>query len=151
MFCFPFAYSRWNKEKKEGGVTVIYSETKLYQWEFPRSAGLGCHDHSVWPASSIYLWGRRHAAPTTPGKQGWRYSYHTPRRQCQAGCRVLVLQHPGDFGVPPPHTLLISSGPISDVERVRSEGFVQATQLSLKVSLSGDQHRTRNRRRRSAP
>lgn len=43
-----------------------------------------------------------------------------------------------DFGVSPPHTLLISSGPMPDVERVRFVGFVQRTQLSLEVTLNGD-------------
>lgn len=47
-------------------------------------------------------------------------------------CRT---QEMTDFGVSPPHTLLISSGPIPDVERIRCAGFVQPTQLE--VTLSG--------------
>lgn len=47
-------------------------------------------------------------------------------------------QEMSDFGVSPPYTLLGSSWPIPDVERVRSVGFVHPVQLSLEVTLSGD-------------
>ena len=46
---------------------------------------------------------------------------HDPQYLC---CST---QEMSDFGVSPAHTLLISSGPIADVERVRSVGFVQPT------------------------
>lgn len=46
------------------------------------------------------------------------------------------MQEISDFGVYPTHTPLINSGPVPDVERVRSAGFVQPTQLSLAVTWS---------------
>lgn len=96
IFCFPFAAGRWNKEKKESDITVIYFETKLCQWEFLRAARFGCQNHSVWPATGTHLWGRWHAAPANSGEQAWWHSYHTSGLQCEAGSLLLVLQHPGD-------------------------------------------------------
>lgn len=92
---FPFVCSRWNEEKKEGDIVAICSETHLHQWGFPGAAGLWPQDHLVWPASGNYLWGRRHTAPASPGKQSWWYVYHTSGFQSEAGSPVLVLQYSG--------------------------------------------------------
>lgn len=147
IFCFSFACSRWNNEKKEGDIAVIYSETKLYQWEFPRAAWLRCQNCSVWPASGNYLWGRWHTAATGPGKQAWQYSYHTSGFQCEAGSPVLVLQNPGDewfWCFPSTHTSdKLRAHPRSRKDHVC--GFCPAHPTFTGSNFEWRQPRTRNR------